>query len=119
MSAKLSLKARKSNYKGEESDKNIAQRVFDITTKFIQPIDVVALGINQVSEISLPVRDVYQSLVSFPNIPADYRGVATVKKWVDLLDTKKVSDCLTDEEIRELKYDFEIALQDFRDKVLH
>lgn len=34
-SAKMRLREGKSGYKGEDTDKNLAQRVFDITTKFI------------------------------------------------------------------------------------
>ena len=34
-SAKSLIGARKSNYRGEETDRNLAQRVFEITTKFI------------------------------------------------------------------------------------
>lgn len=57
-SAKIRIQAGKSNYKGEDTDKNAAQRIFDITTKFIQPVDMIALGINAVDEIMGPVRDV-------------------------------------------------------------
>lgn len=35
VTAKNLIKAGKSNYKGEDTDKNAAQRIFDITTKFI------------------------------------------------------------------------------------
>ena len=34
-SAKMRIKEGRSNYKGEDQDKNMGQRVFDITTKFI------------------------------------------------------------------------------------
>lgn len=31
----MRIKEGRSNYKGEDTDKNMGQRVFDITTKFI------------------------------------------------------------------------------------
>jgi len=62
----MRIQAGRSNYKGEDTDKNLAQRVFDITTKFIQPIDVLALGITSVDEIAPPVRDVHQALLNYP-----------------------------------------------------
>lgn len=55
-----------SNYKGEELDKNLAQRVFDITTKFMQPLDMLSLNITSVDEILPPLRDVQQALSSYP-----------------------------------------------------
>ena len=65
----------KSNYRGEETDKNLAQRVFDITTKFMQPIDMLTLEIKSVDEISPSLRDVHQALMNYPKLPADYQGL--------------------------------------------
>ena len=62
----MRIKEGRSNYKGEDTDKNMAQRVFDITTKFIQPIDVLTLGINSVDEIAPPIRDVHAALLNYP-----------------------------------------------------
>jgi len=40
-SAKMRLRDKKSGYKGEEASAGVAKRVFDITSKFIAPIDVL------------------------------------------------------------------------------
>jgi hypothetical protein len=61
-SAKLRIKAGKSNYSGEDINRNLAQRVFEITTKFIQPIDVLALGMTSIDEVAPAVRDVQIAL---------------------------------------------------------
>lgn len=58
----MRIKAGKSNYGGEDTARNLAQRVFDITTKFISIIDVLALGMTSVDEIAPPVRDVHAAL---------------------------------------------------------
>jgi hypothetical protein len=34
-----------------------------------------------------------------------------LSKWVKVFETKKASDSLTPEEVRELKYDLQLALQ--------
>lgn len=39
--AMVSLREKKSRYKGEELAAGTAKRVFDITSKFIAPIDVL------------------------------------------------------------------------------
>lgn len=109
-SAKIRIKAGKSNYSGEDTQRNLAQRVFDITTKFITPIDVLELGMTSIDEIAPPIRDVYQALNNYPNMPATYTGLATIGKWVKILDTKKATDNLNPEEVRSLKYDLGQAL---------
>lgn len=43
-SAKQRIMAGKSNYKGEDASGNLPQRVFKITSTFIQSIDVLAVG---------------------------------------------------------------------------
>jgi hypothetical protein len=47
----------KSGYRGEEAGAGVAKRVFDITSKFIAPIDVLQLGITAVDEILPHLRD--------------------------------------------------------------
>ena len=39
-------------------------------------------------------------------------------KWVQMLDQKKATDNLNENEVRELKYDLEQAIQQFNDIVL-
>lgn len=117
-SAKLRIKAGKSNYQGEDTSGNLAQRVFEITTKFIQPIDVLALGMTSIDEVAPGVKDVQQALQAYPNMPVSYTGLAALTKWTNILDQKKATDNLTENEVRELKYDLEQALQQFNDIVL-
>ena len=82
-SAKNLINKKASNYKGEELDRNLAQRVFDITTKFMQPLDMLSLNITSVDEILPPLRDVQNALSSYPQLPKDYQGLVNVTKWVD------------------------------------
>lgn len=67
-----------SNYKGEETDRNLAQLVFDITTKFMQPIDLLALEIKSVDEVLPSLKDVQQALANYPKLPSDYQGLNKV-----------------------------------------
>ena len=117
-SAKMLLTQGKSNYRGEETDKNLAQRVFDITTKFMQPIDMLTLEIKSIDEISPSLRDVHQALLNYPKLPADYQGLQTIQRWVDKVSTMKASDSLSDDDARQLKFDLETAMQRFNDVVL-
>ena len=86
--AMVSLREKKSRYKGEEMAAGTvskvlkltnyfvqAKRVFDITSKFIAPIDVLQLGITAVDEVLPHVRDLAQALSSYPNMPPSYNGI--------------------------------------------
>ena len=78
----------------------MAQRVFDITTKFIAPLDVLALDIRAVDELLPALRDVQQALQNYPNLPADYQGLPTVTKWVNKLSPMGASEELSEEDAR-------------------
>lgn len=99
-SAKTLLKNGASNYRGEETDRNLAQRVFEITTKFVQPMDLLALDIRSIDEILPPVRDVQQALQNYPNLPADYKGLQQVNTWVDRMSQMEASAELEEKDAR-------------------
>ncbi len=70
----MRIQAGKSNYKGEDTDKNAAQRVFDVTLKFIQIVDVLTLCedsemLRSVDNINPPLLDVQQALKNYPKLP--------------------------------------------------
>ena len=117
-SAKQLLKSGQSNYRGEETDRNLAQRVFDITTKFIAPIDVLALDIKSVDDLLPALRDVQQALTAYPNLPADYQGLPTVTAWVNKMSVMKAAEEISDEDARQLKFELDGAMQRFNDVVL-
>ena len=47
-------------------------RIFDITVKFIGPIDVMTMGVTAVDEILPHIRDLSAALHAFPNMPSNY-----------------------------------------------
>lgn len=69
-------------------------------------------------EIVPPVRDLHTALLNYPQLPADYKGLELVSKWVSILGTKKAVDTLSDDEVRQLKFDLEQGFQNFNDVVL-
>ena len=74
-SARALIQKGASNYKGEEIDRSLPQRVFEITTNFIRPIDLLSLEITSVDEILPALRDLNQALNNYPQLPADYQGI--------------------------------------------
>ena len=59
-----------------------------------------------------------QALKNYPQLPAEYEGLAHVDRWMQKLSTMKASDNLTDDDARQLKFDLEQAMQRFKDVVL-
>ena len=116
--ARTLLKNGQSNYRGEETDRNLAQRVFDITTKFMQPIDVLALDIRSVDELLPSIRDVQGALQAYPNLPSNYEGLAKVQNWLNKMQAMRASDELSESDARQLKMDLDDAMQQFKDIVL-
>ena len=85
-SALRRIKEGKSGYKGEESDKNLVQRVFDITQKMINAFDILSINIDSVDEIAPAIRDIHQALSQYPNLPANYEGLSLMEKWTGVLN---------------------------------
>ena len=72
---------------------------------------MLALGINSIEEIAPPVRDLQTALHNYPQMPADYKGLELVTKWVNILSTKSAIDTLSEDEVRQLKFDLEQGFQ--------
>jgi len=107
--AMVSLREQKSRYKGEEMAAGTAKRVFDITSKFIAPIDVLQLGITAIDEVLPHVRDLSQALSNYPNMPSSYNGIKTVKDWEQKMSSMAASDNMSDDQTRQLKLDLDAA----------
>ena len=114
----MTIKKGSSNWKGEETNMNLAQRVFAVTSSFIGVMDVLQMGLLDVDNIAPALRDAYKNLCDYPNLPARYTHKAVIERHVMNMDSKKASDQITEEESRQLKFDLERALSDFKEIVL-
>jgi hypothetical protein len=72
--------------------------------------DVLELGQTSVDEIAPHIREAYQALNNYPNLPSAYTGLTQMTKWISFLAPKAATYCLSADEIRELKYDLTHAL---------
>eukprot|EP00347_Sterkiella_histriomuscorum_P010777 403374957 len=108
------IKAGKSGYNGEDADSNVRQRIFDITTKIISALDVVAMGITSVDQLTPYIRDIQMSLNNYPNLPQNFAGTGVIKKWIDILALKAATDELQENEIRQLKFDIDNVYNEFK-----
>ena len=104
----------KSSYKGEETAATYAVQVMQVTELMISANDLLALEIYDIDQLTLAVKDIQAALSKFPNLPAGNECVPKINAQVQILDSKKATDTLTEDEIRTLKFDLESSLQSFR-----
>jgi ESCRT-I complex subunit VPS28 len=64
------------------------------------------------------VRDIQTVLSTFPNLPANFTGVALTKKWVEFFSEKSATYDLNETEMRQLKFDLENVMSQFNEIVL-
>jgi ESCRT-I complex subunit VPS28 len=64
------------------------------------------------------IRDIQVALNNYPNLPSDFQGTSIIKKWVDLLHGKQATDELTEQELRQVKFDIENVMNQFNENVL-
>ena len=92
--------------------------MFDITSKIISAIDAVSLNYSSVDTLAPYVRDIQTVLIVFPNLPANFSGVAIIKKWVEFFSEKSATYDLNENEMRQLKFDLENVMSQFNEIVL-
>ena len=96
----------------------MAQRVFDITTKFITALDMIEMDARAVDDLLPAITQIVQALQNYPNLPADYKGLQTTTTWQTKLSALKAFDQISEEEARQLKFELQGAMQHFNDVVL-
>ena len=90
----------------------------EITKLMISAIDVIALEIKSVDQLFPYIRDIQFSLGNFPNLPPTFQGTATLKRWSDFFGSKQATDELSEQELRQLKFDIENTMNAFNENVL-
>ena len=94
---------------------NLAQRVFDVTSQFITLLDSLELGVTSVDGIAPALKQIYQTLKDYPNLPTAYKGTQCIESWCAQLQKMKATDELSEAQIRELKFNLAEHLQSFKD----
>ena len=87
----------------------MALRVMDITSKMINAIDLLSIDITDIDQVCPAVVEIQNALNIYPNLPPDIECVTKIAFWVTTLKGKAVTDTLTDDEIKQLKFDLEAS----------
>tara|TARA_B110000285_G_C14873529_1_gene490368 strand:+ start:426 stop:659 length:234 start_codon:yes stop_codon:yes gene_type:complete len=75
----------------------------------IGAIDILEIDIKEVDQIYPAINEIQNALSQYPNLPKNNDCLSKIQKWVNILKNKNASDQLSDEEIRQLKFDLDGA----------
>ncbi len=73
---------------------------------------------KSVDQVAPAVKEIQSALQTYPNLPPNFTGTICINKWAQLLASKKASDELEDEEVRQLKYELANNVLEEFNKVL-
>lgn len=77
----------------------------EITRCLMGARDMLEMNMASTEYIMPAVRDCFMSMQRYPSLPASFEGMKTLENWYKKVSTMKVADTLTEEEIKQLKYD--------------
>eukprot|EP00356_Strombidium_inclinatum_P015135 CAMPEP_0170479156 /NCGR_PEP_ID=MMETSP0208-20121228/488_1 /TAXON_ID=197538 /ORGANISM="Strombidium inclinatum, Strain S3" /LENGTH=165 /DNA_ID=CAMNT_0010751505 /DNA_START=87 /DNA_END=581 /DNA_ORIENTATION=+ len=86
--------------------------IVDITQKYVSSMDVIEV-LPQVDNVYPQIQDLLASLKTFSDISASSPIMTQVSKWVAELEKKGATECLDEEEIRQLKMDLTRSYEGF------
>lgn len=92
---------------------NMSKAIAEIVSLFITIMDRLRLDIRAMDELHPDVKELYETLLRMSSLPATFEGKVKVKKWLDEMSSMQASDELSEDQTRQLLFDFESAYNDF------
>lgn len=97
---------------------NTSKLIAEIVALFITTLDKLRMDIKSMDEHFSDVKDLTDNLNTLSILPSDFEGKGKVEKWLSVLKEMNVSDELTENQVREMIFDFESAYAALN-KILH
>ncbi|TPX40017.1 hypothetical protein SeLEV6574_g06849 [Synchytrium endobioticum] len=92
-----------------------AKYVAETTQHFITLMDALNLSMIAVDQVHPQLSDLIQSLNRVTTLPAEFEGKTKIKSWLITLNKMRASEEITDEQRRQLLFDLERGLAEFKD----
>lgn len=92
---------------------NISKSIFEIVSTFITIMDRLRLEIRAMDELHPDTKELHETMSRMSSLPSDFEGRLKVLKWLDVLNAMQASDELSEEQVRQMLFDFESAYNDF------
>ena len=86
---------------------NTAKTIADIVSVYITVMDKLRMDMKSMDELYSDCKDLCDNLNTLSILPSDFDGRIKVEKWLDILKDMNVSDELTENQVREMIFDFE------------
>ena len=97
---------------------NNGKLIAEIVALFITTMDKLRMEIKSMDDHFQDCKDLCEALNTLSTLPSDYEGRVKVEKWLNILKSMSVSDELTEQQVREMLFDFDAAYGAFN-KILH
>ncbi len=85
----------------------------EITRCLMSTKDMLELEMVTMDYLIPAVRDCYTNMQRYPALPASFEGLRVLEGWCKRLSTMKVTDSLSPDEVKQLKFDIGSTLDAF------
>ena len=102
-----------------KDDGNVSKLIAEIVSLFITVMDRLRLEIRAMDELHPDVKDLYEAMCRMSTLPSVFEGRTKIQKWLDALNSMQASDELSEEQVRQMLFDFESAYNDFNRFLSH
>lgn len=92
---------------------NMSKAIAEIVSLFITIMDRLRLEIRAMDELHPDVKDLFETMSRMASLPASFEGRMKVRKWLDEMANMQASDELSEDQARQMLFDFESAYNDF------
>lgn len=92
---------------------NLSKSIFEIVSLFITVMDRLRLEIRAMDELYPDIKDLHETMSRMSSLPSDFEGRLKVQKWLGILNAMQASDELSEEQVRQMLFDFDSAYNDF------
>ncbi len=92
---------------------NLSKSIFEIVSLFITVMDRLRLEIRAMDELHPDIKELNETMSRMSSLPSKFEGKIKVQKWLDVLNAMQASDELSEDQVRQMIFDFESAYNDF------
>ncbi len=92
---------------------NLSKSIFEIVSLFITVMDRLRLDIRAMDELHPDIKELNETMSRMSSLPTGFEGRLKVQKWLDILNAMQASDELSEDQVRQMLFDFESAYNDF------
>ena len=92
---------------------NLSKTIAEVVSLFITVMDRLRLDIRAMDELHPDVKELHESMSRMSSLPTAFEGRVKVQKWLHALNAMQASDELSEDQVRQMLFDFESGYNDF------